>query len=255
MTEEGIVCDVTTAYEHYQVIDTIYNGRSARILYSDNHYAAQSGLAFDDQDELLFDYIQRFIELVRGVEPKSLLLIGGGTCTLPKAILEDFPDIKMDIVEIDGELLDIATNYFSFLPGLHTKFHALDGREYLDKATEPYDMILIDAFIETSIPKSLQTVEAAAQISRLLNSDGVFAINIISSYYGRRSDVLRREIAALQTHFNNLQIYPASNNISLWSPQNFVLTADNNNLALDDYLRFAGLGLFEVLPNEAIFDQ
>src|ERR1700752_3186245 len=77
-----------TPYGHYTVVDTTYSNRPARVLYSGREFrTAQSGIALDDQDEMLFDYNQRFLELARGLEPKRALLIGGGAFTLPKRLL------------------------------------------------------------------------------------------------------------------------------------------------------------------------
>jgi hypothetical protein len=51
-----------TPYGSYKVVDTIYNGRPARMLYGAKN-SPQSGIAFDDSPELLFDYNQRFLEI------------------------------------------------------------------------------------------------------------------------------------------------------------------------------------------------
>src|SRR6476469_4412698 len=100
MADEGILVEGDTQHGHYVVADTIYSGRPARVLYSGNHQAAQSGVAKDDNPDLLFDYNQRFIELVRGLLPKKILLIGGGALSLPKALLEEFPEVSLDVVEL-----------------------------------------------------------------------------------------------------------------------------------------------------------
>jgi spermidine synthase len=239
-----------TEFGHYQVANCIYGGRPARVLYSGNHQAAQSGVALDDKPELLFDYNERFMELARGLLPKRLLLIGGGAMTLPIALLEELPDLMIDVVELDPGLLDIAERFFKFQPNKQTNVHLGDGRKFLDKTNKRYDLIVVDAFEHTVIPASLQTDEAARQLKRHLTAKGVVAINIIAAYHGERSNNLRQQIAALQTAFQNVEIYPAGSGISLWTPQNFILTAQNGARDLDAHLRYSKLP-YQAIDNGA----
>ena len=109
---DTILFDGDTAFEHYQVIDTIYEGRPARVLYSGRRGTAQSGIATDGKPELLFDYNQRFTELLESIPAKHVLLIGGGAYTLPRAIVQQFPDLQIDVVELDPGLKAIAERFF-----------------------------------------------------------------------------------------------------------------------------------------------
>ena len=251
---QGFVYEGDTPYGHYIIADTIYGGRPARVLYSGQQQAAQSGVATDDNPDLLFDYNQRFRELIDGIKPHSILLIGGGGMALPLAIHQDYPDISFDIVEIDGGLVDLAKKYFEFQENNRLKVHVAHGREFLEKTDKTYDMIIVDAFVHTDVPRSLQTVEAAQTFAARLNKNGVFAMNFISAFYGRRSAALQRQLAALQMSFTNLQIYPASQSLSLWLPQNFVITASNTTQEFDNFIRYRRLRLPEPQTDIAIHD-
>lgn len=82
-----IIYNGTSKLSHYRIIDRVYNDRPSRLLLSGDKGAPQSGLALDDQTELLFDYNQRLFEVALSLEPKSVLVIGGGAFTLPRALL------------------------------------------------------------------------------------------------------------------------------------------------------------------------
>ena len=252
MAQQDVVFDGNTDQNHYRVVDTIYSGRPARVLYSGDYHAAQSGVAKDDGDDLLFDYNQRFLELVRGLNLKSALLIGGGAFTLPKAISDEFPALALDVVEVDRGLLDIARDHFGFEPSEHVRVLIDDGYHFLQNNTHKYDLIMIDAFIHAEIPQELQTIEAANLLRHALNPEGVVGINTIASYHGVRSTVLRRQIAALQTTFTKLELYPASRSQSLWIPQNFILTAQNAARPLENYLRYQPIRILKVDRTEAV---
>lgn len=223
---DSIIFDGVSEYGRYQVVDVTYAGRYARVLYSDGGDAAQSGVAFDDAAELLFDYNQRFMELLRGLAPERVLLIGGGAFTLPAAMQREMPHVKLDVVELDPMLLAIAVTYFNFVPTAQTDIYLGDGIEYLKRATAKYDAIIVDVFVRATVPRAFQTAHVAQHYLRLLTPRGLVAMNTIGLYYMQHvSPALRRQISAFRAAFRDVQIFPASHQLSLWLPQNFVIVA------------------------------
>lgn len=244
-----------TGYGHYQVVDTLYDGRPARVLYSGDRQAAQSGVAKDDKPDLLFDYNQRMLELVASLTPRRLLLLGGGVSTLPKAVLEAVSDIRIDVVEPDRGLTDLAYRFFGLPVDERLQIFHTDGRSFLKSHAEPYDMILIDAFTHTTIPPDLKTLEAFQAYSKRLQSKGLLAMNIISGYHGPRARTLRELYAAVCQTFDSADIFLASRGYSLWLPQNFVLVAQKGtDYPLKDYVRYEAVQPPEVHPDEALHD-
>ena len=223
---DTILFDGDTAFEHYQVIDTIYEGRPARVLYSGQRGTAQSGIATDGKSELLFDYNQRFIELLESIPAKRVLLIGGGAYTLPQAILQQFPDMRIDVVEIDPGLKAIAEQFFGLQASTRLQIFHGDGRAYLERNPEPYDVILIDAFSRAEIPRSLTGHEVASLVARNLSKDGVIAMNIISPYMGPNNGLIKSQVDSYSECFKTVAVYPAGRSLfSLWLPQNLILVA------------------------------
>lgn len=244
-----------TEYGHYQVIDTLYDGRLARVLYSGNRQAAQSGIATDGKADLLFDYNQRLFELITNVMPKRLLLIGGGACTLPQALLAALPELTIDVVEIDSGLTHLAHRFFGLQPSARLRVFHTDGRAFLASHPEKYDMILVDAFTHTAIPRQLKTVQATSALHTHLGVSGMVAMNIISAYSGSSSYVLRELYAAYCQVFDSVDIFLASRGYNLWLPQNFILTAQKQAaLPLKEYMRYEAVAPPEATPLEALHD-
>lgn len=219
-----------TEFGHYEVVDTIYAGRPARVLYSGNRAAAQSGMALDDKEELLFDYNQRFMELVNDLKPKSILLIGGGAFTFPKAVVERYPGVEIDIVELDPGLVEIAKQYFNFKPTPKTGVFSGDGREFLNQTDKKYDLILVDAFVHATIPEDLRDIEAIQGYHDHLNTAGLVAINIIATKRGDRSVVLNDMVRAGRKVFDEVEVTPASPSFSDWVSQNYIVKMQDLNL-------------------------
>ncbi len=255
MTDKPVIWEGETQYGHYQVVDTLYDSRPARVLYSGDRQAAQSGIAKDDKPDLLFDYNQRMFELVSNLVPERLLLIGGGVGTLPQALLKIMPDIHIDMVEPDSGLIDLAYRYFGLPVDDRLHIYTTGGRAFLRGHATRYDMILVDAFTHTTIPKELKTKEAFGAYAKHLRRGGTFAMNVISGYYGPSSRVLREVYAGAMGNFAAVDVFLASRGYTLWLPQNFVLTGQkDNNLPLRDYVRHESVQPPEVTPESALND-
>jgi len=229
-SSEKIIHEFDTNLGHYQVVDMIYEGREARILFNGRRSAAFSGLPLDGEQELLFDYIQRLYELTSSLRPKRLLMIGGGVYTLPMALIRSLPDIIVDAVEIDAELNEVAKNYFGYVPNGRLNIINDDGLHFMQTTNNAYDLIIIDAFSNLTIPQSLSDRKSVEVIYNLLTPNGVAAINIISAYQGPNARIIRHFHDLYKTYFNKIQIFPADDSTSLLLSQNFILVAGNTNI-------------------------
>jgi spermidine synthase len=220
-----VLYDGETELAHYIVADTVYNGRPARVLYSATRSAAQSGIATDNNPQLLFDYNQRILEIARGQQPKRILLIGGGAFTLPIALLAELSDTHITVVELDGDLPAIAQRFFGLQPDPRLAIVHGSGEWFIANTREQFDLIIIDAFMDAVIPQALRTIQVATYVRRALSFDGVVAINVIAAYYGRRGNVLHELYDTYRELFSGTDIFVAGRSLSLWIPQNFLLVA------------------------------
>jgi spermidine synthase len=244
-----------TAFGHFQVIDGTYDGRPARVLYSGDGRAAQSGIALDDKPDLLFDYNQRLLELATNLVPRSILLVGGGVGTLPTALLRALPDVQVSVVEPDAALIQLGHQYFDLPVDDRLRLYATDGRTYLRDHGSRFDMVLVDAFHHTTMPRDLQTVEAFEAYRRHLHNPGVLAMNLISGFFGSSPHVLDGLYAAALQTFDAVDVFRAGAGYSLWLPQNFVLAAQaGSDWPLGDYVRHDAVKPPEVDPARALRD-
>jgi spermidine synthase len=245
LEREKILFQGKTAIDQYQVIDMIYEGRKARVLFSGDKTAAFSGMPLDGEHTLLFDYIQRFFELVSHVRPKRLLMIGGGVYTLPVALIHALPDITIDVVEIDPGLDAIAEGFFGFTPDARLHIIHADGKDFLDQSKQTYDLVIIDAFTDLHIPKSLAGLDTAQLIKQRLSKNGIVAINIISSFRGRSAQTIEQFYELYSSIFEHTAIYPADSGVSLWMSQNFILISQKGIKQETYGLRFGALELLQ----------
>lgn len=241
-------------FSDYQIIDMLYEGREARVLYGDNA-TPQSGVALDDDPELLFDYNQRFLEIIESIRPRSILVIGGGVFMLPMAVLDRLGDMVMDVIEIDPLLPQLARDYFDFVDDPRLNVIIGDGRAYVDSCTKTYDLIIVDAFTAYDIPRSLLSLEAVQAYARCLNEDGVVAVNFIAAYRTHRTTLAHQLQATFETAFADTELYPADPTYDTRSEQNLVLVASQKEIPPLYYLQSAPVQLLFTPENVVLHDE
>lgn len=250
---DTVVYAGSSEFGDYRIVDMTYEGRRARVLFS-GASAGQSGIALDDDPELLFDYNQRFMEIVESQRPSNMLIIGGGAFTLPTALLARFPKLKIDVVEIDGLLYELAKQYFDTPQDSRLRVITQDGREFIDSSVDRYDMIVLDAFNGYTIPRQLITIEAARRYLALLTEDGTLAINFISNYRSLRTTLAHELFVTFNRAFANVQIFPADRGYWSHAEQNLLLICGQREPNVD-YLRSAAVSLLHVPLDAVLLDE
>lgn len=140
-------------------------------------------------------------------EPKRGLILGHGGGSLAKWLAQYWPELELDIVEVDPAVVRMAEEYFDYRAPANHHVFVKDGRAFLHSTAEKYDVIWADAFARHLIPFHLTTVEFFSELRSRLNPRGVVAVNIASS--GEGGDMLRATavVQTLKTAFPVLETY------------------------------------------------
>src|SRR6185436_17599946 len=108
------------------------------------------------------------------------LIIGGGAYLIPRQLLNDYPNLRVEVVEIDPQVTEIAKNYFYLRDHPRLKIHHDDGRKYLSHSAQTWDFIWLDAFSDFStIPYHLLSQEFMALAKSRLSPTGMLVVNTI----------------------------------------------------------------------------
>jgi spermidine synthase len=129
--------------------------------------------------------------LVYRPDPSSVLLVGLGGGALVRFLNHYFPAVQLDVVEIDPAVVEVARDYFGTWPAPGTRILVADGRDFLARSTERYDLILLDAHLYpseltdgTGHPLSLRTEALYRSLHERLRPGGVVLINMIAGRDG-----------------------------------------------------------------------
>ena len=136
-------------------------------------------------DRIVMNYPQMMLgALFVNPEPRSVLIIGLGGGTIPRALREVAPQARIDVVEIDPAVVKVARRYFDLGDSSKLRVIEADGRVQVKRAlreNKRYDLIMLDAFDHEYIPEHLLTREFLQEVKSLLTPNGVLAANTFSS--------------------------------------------------------------------------
>jgi predicted membrane-bound spermidine synthase len=108
------------------------------------------------------------------------LIIGLAGGTIAREYRFFFPHIKIDGVEIDGDIIAAGRAYFD-MEGPNLAIYHMDGRTYLSTTDKRYDLIIVDAYKQPYIPFHLTTEEFFEEVKAHLSEGGVVAVNVASA--------------------------------------------------------------------------
>ncbi len=220
--------DLDTEYSRVQIYEATHpeTNRRYRAIATDPYFA-QSAMYLDDGSPV-FEYIP-FYHLVSHYKPdhSRSLMIGGAGYTFPLEYLRAYPDARIDVVEIDDRMTEIARKHFGLRDDPRLKSFHEDGRSFLNRTAEAeYDAVLVDAFGSLfSIPFQLTTVEAVRQMHRVLKDDGIVIVNIGSSLTGPASQFLRAEFETYKAVFPDVILFKVRPERPADDLQNAILVA------------------------------
>ncbi len=145
----------------------------------------QTCMNMQQPDRFVMNYPQMMMaSLYINPAPRSVLIVGLGGGTLPRALARLLPDSTIDVVEIDPAVINVAQKFFAFKPQINEHVIESDGRVYVKRAIREqrhYDLIMLDAFDHEYIPEHLLTREFLQEVRTLLTPGGVLAANTFSS--------------------------------------------------------------------------
>lgn len=237
-----IIKDIDSEYSRIWIksIET-KNNRSYKILEVDRGTESY----IDEQTgEMGAEYL-KYYDLFEYYNKKSnkTLMIGGAAYTYPKHYLNKYENNKIDVVEIDEKMTEVAKEEFGLdttNPNL-TIYHQ-DGRSYLNTSKEKYDTILIDAFKGFNAPFELTTYEAMMNAKNILNENGMVITNVISSLEGKESKFIQYEYVTYKAVFDDVKVFKV-NTDNKEQQQNLILVGIKGNPEINqdkksEYQRF-----------------
>jgi spermidine synthase len=217
-----IVATKDSQYHRIAVVDD----DTSRYLRFDSSF--QSGMYLNDPYRTRFiysDYLQ--LPFAYRAQTRRMLYIGLGGGSAPKRTWRDFPGVRIDVVELDPEVVDMAYKYFELPRDPRLAVEVEDGRRYVSGHEGPWDVIVVDAFYSDAIPFHLATQEFLELARSRLTTGGLVVTNIIGAVKGPDSRLFRSMLRTYRTVFPTVAVHPVveSGGNDLESVRNIILVA------------------------------
>lgn len=176
--EKDLTYEGESVYNYLQVKDS----DTTTILSTNVLFGVQS--VYEKEETLTgmyYDYAMA-APLMAGVTEKEemdILILGMGTGTFATQCERYYgTDTKLNItgVEIDESITDLAREYFHLSDNIPV--YTYDGRAFLNAIKDKYDVIMVDAYQDITIPFQMSSVEFFTLVKNHLKDDGVMVVNM-----------------------------------------------------------------------------
>ncbi len=213
--------------------DTVYEGESVynylRVSEDDRRVVLSTNVLFGVQSTYMktdtltgmyYDYAMA-APLMTGApsDRKDILILGMGTGTFAVQCSRYFDDIHAEGVEIDGKITSLARQYFNLPDNITVSEY--DGRAFLNVCDRKYDVIMVDAYQDITIPFQMSSKEFFSMVKQHLKENGVMVVNMnmrtdaegsINSYL---SDTICSEFGTVYTvdvpYSSNRELFASDN--------------------------------------------
>ena len=185
---------------------------------------------------------------------KSMLILGMGTGTYATQCADYFPNIRTEGVEIDEKITNLAHEYFYLDESIPVTTY--DGRAFLEGVDGKYDIIMVDAYRDITIPFQMSSLEFFRLVKQHLTPGGVLIMNMnmYSQEAGSITDYLSDTVGAVFENVYTADVRGSTNRELYASDDAGIMDTFRSGIAnvKDEKLRnFLGKITEEIHPYEA----
>jgi spermidine synthase len=172
-------------------------------------YYTESSMKLSDPGALTVEYTRYMtVGIVYPPKVERILEIGLGGGRTVSYLSASLPDTGILAVELDKDVVDLAKKYFKFQETARLRTVVSDGRVFLMRDSEKWDVILIDAYRGPFVPFHLLTREFYTLVKSRLTPGGVVVQNIEPS-----TMLFDSASATLKSVFTSVDMYDGGGNV------------------------------------------
>jgi spermidine synthase len=147
------------------------------------------------------------------------LVLGYGLGSVSELLAPYFDRLDIDGIEIDQEIIDWEVEYGFEKEQFNIKITQADAINWMDKTEEKYDLILLDLFIDNTVPVDFETSEFLGKLAMRLNTKGLVLFNRLS-FTQSLKDQTETVFQTMKQVFPNSYQLPIKGNTMIVSSKN-----------------------------------
>ena len=213
--ESNLLYEGESIYNYLQVKET----DDSVILSTNVLFGVQSIMKKDGgATGMYYDYAMA-APVMSGRPHGDILILGMGTGTFAKQCSYYYSGASIEGVEIDEKITELAGQYFELPDSVPVTTY--DGRSYLEAVSGKYDVIMVDAYQDITIPFQMSSVEFFTLVKEHLKENGVMVVNMNmhTDKEGNINEYLSDTIASVFDYVYTVDV-KGSTNRELFATQN-----------------------------------
>jgi len=133
-----------------------------------------------------------------------VLMLGLGGGSISTYLGRFMPEVKIDTVELDPGVITAAKKYFGIVESPRVRYLEGDGRVFLNRHKDRYDLILVDAYHGGYVPFHLLTKEFYTLVKERVAPGGAVAFNVHDG-----TKLFASTVHTLRSVFEAVDLYPS----------------------------------------------
>lgn len=220
--ENGLTYEGESVYNYLQVKETDKDViLSTNVLFGvQSVYMKDTGLT-----GMYYDYAMAAPLMVPDIDTEDMevLVLGMGTGTYATQCKKYFGNMEIEGVEIDEKITELSRQYFHLPDNVHVTTY--DGRAFLNAIDKKYNIIMVDAYQDITIPFQMSSTEFFTMVKEHLADNGVMVVNMnmhsseegnINQYLADTISSVFSEVYTANVPYSTNRELFASNNVNLY---------------------------------------
>ena len=138
----------------------------------------QSSLDLARPEALASDYARlMMVAMAHAAQTRRVLQIGVGAGAMTGYVVRNWPHVTVDAVELDPVAIELGAAHFGLRDDPRLAIHIADGRAWLAAHPQRFDVVMLDAYDDRSIPPALADAAFFALVAERLSAGGAVAQN------------------------------------------------------------------------------
>jgi spermidine synthase len=191
----------------FQRIDVFSSPDFGRFLALDGY------MMLTERDEFIYHEMITHVPMAVHPRVRDVLVIGAGDGGVARELLRYGGIRRIDLVEIDEQVVEVCKEHFPFTAGALTDprvhLHFEDGMRFVRSVVDEYDLIIVDSTDPFGPGEGLFTKEFYGNCFKALHEDGVMINQHESPFYPNDALAVQRAHKRIVQSFDVSMVYQA----------------------------------------------